>query len=69
MRQHIDTTPHPPQPLPTLEKRRRTSCRIASASRKIADTPTRELPYKEISTINPTEARKRIVQTYYQTGN
>jgi len=24
MRQHIDTTPHPPHPLPTLEKARRT---------------------------------------------
>jgi len=28
-----------------------------------------ELPYKEVSTINPTDARKRIVQTYHQTGN
>ena len=28
-----------------------------------------ELTYKEVSTINPTDARKRIVQTYYQTGN
>jgi len=28
-----------------------------------------ELPYKEVSIINPTDARKRIVQTYLQTGN
>ena len=28
-----------------------------------------ELPYKEVYTMNPTEARKRIVQTYYQTGS
>jgi len=28
-----------------------------------------ELTYKEVSTINPTDARKRIVQTYHQTGN
>jgi len=28
-----------------------------------------ELAYKEVYTMNPTNARKRIVQTYLQTGN
>ena len=28
-----------------------------------------ELTYKEVYTMNPTDARKRIVQTYYQTGS
>ena len=69
MRQHIDTTPHPPHPLHTPKKGRRTPCRISLPLCKTGGTPTRELPYKEVYPMNPPEVRKRIVQTYLQTGN
>jgi hypothetical protein len=58
-----------PQPLPLLETSRRTSWRISPTERSTIDTPTRELTYQKVCRTNPTDARKRIVQTYNQTGN
>jgi hypothetical protein len=58
-----------PQPLPLLETSRRTSWRISPTERSTIDTPTRELTYQKVYRTNPTDARKRLVQTSNQTGN
>jgi len=72
MRQHIVHT-HPSSPSSTYASKSKTPdttpCRISYASRKTGGTPTRELTYKVVYPINPTEARNKIVQTYLQTGS